>query len=211
MAIPSKAIPLSVTVALFALKRPRSDGSFHFTFYGDFTGWIMSRHLLAVLGWGAIVLGACGVQASTPAPVPLSAAPAECRSMNVTPYSPRESLEVDSGKGRRLFSVEIASNFATRAQGMMCRTQIADNEGMLFEFQDVQERAFWMNNTLISLDIIYIAPDGRIVSIQKNARPLDRTPLPSKGPASGVLEVRGGLSDQLGLKAGDRVIHPFFR
>ncbi|WP_245531387.1 DUF192 domain-containing protein [Asticcacaulis biprosthecium] len=131
--------------------------------------------------------------------------------MDISPYTAPERLEVVSAKGKRLFAVEIAANFQTRAQGMMCRTKLADNEGMLFEFQDVAERAFWMNNTLIPLDIIYIAPDGRIVSIQKNARPLDRTPLPSQGMASGVLEVRGGMSDKLGLKPGDQVIHPFFQ
>ncbi|ESQ89581.1 hypothetical protein ABAC460_11960 [Asticcacaulis sp. AC460] len=143
--------------------------------------------------------------------MPLSQAPSECRYMNLSRYSAPERLEVASAKGKRVFAVEIAASFEARAQGMMCRTQMADNEGMLFEFQDVAERAFWMNNTLLPLDIIYIGSDGRIVSIQKNARPLDRTPLPSRGAASGVLEVKGGLSDRLGLKPGDKVIHPFFQ
>ena len=131
--------------------------------------------------------------------------------MDMTPYSAPESLDVAlSTQKTAHFSVEIADNEATREQGLMCRTNLTDQQGMLFEFQDVADRTFWMKDTLLGLDIIYIAPDGRIISIAKNAKPLDRTPLPSNGVASGVLEVRAGLSDQLGLKPGDKVIHPFF-
>ena len=115
-----------------------------------------------------------------------------------------------SAKGTTRFKVEIADSFKEREQGLMCRTGLKDDYGMLFEFPNVAERAFWMKNTVSALDIIYIGADGRIVSIQKNARPLDTTPLPSHGPASGVLEIRAGLSDKLGLKPGDRVEHPFF-
>jgi len=136
--------------------------------------------------------------------------PADCLSMDLSPYSAPENLTVNTVAGARVFTVEVASNEGTREQGLMCRSQLADNQGMLFEFQDAYERTFWMKDTLIGLDIIYIAPDGRIVSIQKNAKPLDRTPLPSRGAASGVLEVRAGLSDELGMKPGDKVIHPFF-
>lgn len=136
--------------------------------------------------------------------------PAPCLSMDMAPYSAPESLEVVSAARRSHFTVEIAGNDADREQGLMCRRELKPGEGMLFEFPDAGERNFWMENTLIGLDIIYVAPDGHIVSIQKNAKPLDRTPLPSKGAASGVLEIAGGLSDKLGIKPGDRIEHPFF-
>lgn len=158
---------------------------------------------------GALVMGMAG---TTTMAASKRSAPAECRSMDISAYSAFEKLDVVTAAGKRIsFNVEIADSFSERQQGMMCRTRIADHEGMLFQFQDVSPRSFWMHNTLIPLDIIYLAPDGRIVSIRKNARPLDQTPLPSGAAANGVLEVRGGLSDKLGLKAGDRVIHPFFR
>lgn len=133
-----------------------------------------------------------------------------CATLNLAPYSKPEALSVRSARGTTHFNVEVADSFKEREQGLMCRTGLKDDYGMLFQFQNADERAFWMKNTVSALDIIYIAPDGRIVSIQKNARPLDTTPLPSNGPASGVLEIRAGLSDQLGLKPGDRVEHPFF-
>jgi len=145
------------------------------------------------------------------AQTPAEGVPPECLAMDLSPYSAPEGLDVAlSPQKTAHFTVEIANNEATREQGLMCRTKLTDDQGMLFEFQDVADRTFWMKDTLLGLDIIYIAPDGSIVSIAKNAKPLDRTPLPSNGVASGVLEVRAGLSDQLGLKPGDKVIHPFF-
>ena len=164
----------------------------------------------------SVVLTACALALGFAASGSLSAANVPdrvalvCATMNLTPYSPPEPLSVRSAKGTTHFKVEVADSFKEREQGLMCRTGLKDDYGMLFEFPNVAERAFWMQNTISALDIIYIAPDGRIVSIQKNAKPFDTTPLPSNGPASGVLEIRAGLSDKLGLKPGDRVEHPFF-
>lgn len=169
----------------------------------------------AVIATGLVSLG-CSSSGVAQDKVPaVPAVPAQCLNIDISPYTPPEKLAVthadpSGAKVTTPFSVEIANNEDTREQGLMCRPQLAADQGMLFEFQNVAERSFWMQNTLIGLDIIYIAPDGRIVSIQKNARPLDRTPLPSNGAANGVLEVQAGLSDKLGLKAGDVVIHPFF-
>jgi uncharacterized membrane protein (UPF0127 family) len=92
----------------------------------------------------------------------------------------------------------------------MFRRALAADRGMLFEFDRPDVQSFWMKNTLIPLDIIYIGADGRIVSIARNARPLDETPLYSSGPAQGVLEIEGGLSAKLGIEPGDKVEHPFF-
>lgn len=168
----------------------------------------MLKSVVSGLVAGCLVMAAGPTAAATqPRRVP-----PQCLTMDISPYSTLEKLEVVKTDGKRLvFSVEIADTYAERQQGMMCRNHIPDTHGMLFQFPDVGPRAFWMQNTLIPLDIIYIAPNGRIVSIQKQAKPLDVTPLPSGAPASGVLEVRGGLSERLGLKPGDRVIHPFFR
>ena len=87
---------------------------------------------------------------------------------------------------------------------------LADDRGMLFQFPDVAERGFWMHNTPSSLDIIYIDPYGRIVSIAERVTPNSDAIIPSNGPAMGVLEIRAGRADEIGAKAGDRVRHPFF-
>lgn len=169
-----------------------------------------------ILGWtgvAAALVVAAGASFAMAAKPPAKAKigiPAECLNMDISPYSAPENLQIDSASRKSLFTVEIASNEAEREQGLMCRSALKPGEGMLFEFDDVAPRNFWMQNTLIGLDIIYISADGRIVSIQKNAKPLDRTPLPSDGPATGVLEIEAGLSDKLGLKPGDKVKHPFF-
>ncbi len=159
---------------------------------------------LAIVGGAAIAM-----TQSSLAPA-AGTVPAECLSMNLTPYSPQQPLDIKADAKTLHFKVEIAKTDAQREQGLMCRTGLSDDYGMLFEFGDSAERTFWMENTLSPLDIIYIAPNGRIVSIQKYAKPLDRTPLPSYGNASGVLEINAGLSDKLGLKPGDVVDHPFF-
>lgn len=123
---------------------------------------------------------------------------------------PRENLQVKTDKGPRHFDVEIAATDLSREYGLMCRPKMTDHHGMLFEFATPAEQTFWMKNTYIPLDIIYIDKAGRIVSIARNAKPFDETPLPSFGPATGVLEINGGLADRLGIKPGDQVDHRFF-
>jgi len=123
---------------------------------------------------------------------------------------PLEPLTITTASGEHRFMVEIADDDMERQRGLMEREPLADDRGMLFEFPDVAERGFWMRNTPSSLDIIYIDPRGRIVSIAKNATPMSDTVIPSNGPASGVLELRAGRADEIGARAGDRVSHPFF-
>ena len=123
---------------------------------------------------------------------------------------PLEALTITTATGEHAFMVEIADDDAERQRGLMERPPLADDRGMLFEFPDVAERGFWMHNTPSPLDILYIDPHGRIVSIVKNAAPNNDTVLPSNGPAMGVLELRAGRSDEIGAKAGDKVTHPFF-
>ena len=124
--------------------------------------------------------------------------------------NPLEPLTVVTSSGEHRFMVEIADDDAERQRGMMGRPPLADDRGMLFQFPDVAERAFWMHNTPSSLDIIYIDPRGVIVSIAPNAPPNSDALIPSNGPASGVLELRAGRASEIGAKAGDRVRHPFF-
>lgn len=120
---------------------------------------------------------------------------------------PLEPLQVRTDRGLQSFMVEIADTAREREFGLMCRKSVAADRGMLFIFPAAEPQAFWMRNTITSLDIIYIGADGRVVSITRNARPLDETPLPSAGPAKFVLELAAGRAAQIGLLPGDRVLH----
>lgn len=121
-----------------------------------------------------------------------------------------ERMAIVTAAGVRRLMVEVADTPRTREIGLMCRRALSPNHGMLFDFRTPQPVAFWMRNTLISLDMVFIAADGRIVSIARNAQPLDETPIPSAGPILGVLEIAGGRADQLGIRPGDRVRERIF-
>jgi uncharacterized membrane protein (UPF0127 family) len=123
---------------------------------------------------------------------------------------PLEALSIVTASGTHSFLVEIADDDAERAQGLMYRLPLEDDRGMLFQFPDMAERGFWMRNTPSSLDIIYIDNAGRIVSIAQHTTPNSDANIPSYGPAKGVLEVRAGRAAEIGARAGDQVIHPFF-
>lgn len=131
--------------------------------------------------------------------------PKACRGQPV--LTPLEPLQLRTDKGLSSFQVEIADSDREREYGLMCRKAMAPDRGMLFIFPQAAPQAFWMRNTLIPLDIIYIGADGKVVSITRNARPLDETPLPSAGPARYVLELAAGRAAQIGLLPGDRVLH----
>lgn len=121
-----------------------------------------------------------------------------------------ETVEIVSSRGRARFQVEIAETPAQQKQGLMFRKSLAPDRGMLFTYKRPQPAAYWMKNTLIPLDILYIAPNGTILSLVRNARPHDETPLPSGGLVLGVLEIAGGRAAQLGILPGDRVLHRIF-
>lgn len=101
--------------------------------------------------------------------------------------------------------IEIADTDFDIQTGLMYRNSIAPKQGMLFIFEDERERFFYMKNTRIPLDIIYINTNQAIISFQKNAKPFDEMSLPSGGPAKYVLEINAGLADKWGLKAGDSI------
>ena len=121
-----------------------------------------------------------------------------------------EPLSIMTAGGPAQFIVEIADTRRTREIGLMCRTRLAPDRGMLFDFKQPQEVAFWMQNTLIPLDMVFIAVDGHVVSVARNAVPMDRTPIPSHGAVLGVLEIAGGRAAALGVAPGDKVIGRIF-
>lgn len=124
---------------------------------------------------------------------------------------PLQPLTIATARGPAKFLVEMADTPTKREYGLMCRTRLAPDRGMLFDFHvPSDDVAFWMRNTLIGLDIVYIRPDGTILSIARNAQPLDESPIPAGGTIRAVLEIPAGRAAQLGLRPGDKVRHRIF-
>jgi uncharacterized protein len=122
-----------------------------------------------------------------------------------------QSLEIVTSTGRHVFQVEVAADDASRERGLMDRRYMAAGQGMLFEFMSDAPVAFWMKNTYIPLDMIFIAPSGVVTHIAANAEPLSERVIPSGGPCVAVLELNGGTAASIGLKVGDKIRHPFFK
>jgi uncharacterized membrane protein (UPF0127 family) len=108
------------------------------------------------------------------------------------------------GKVHR-FRVELAQTADQQAKGLMFRTKLGPDEGMLFPMNPPRPASFWMRNTVIPLDLLFIAPDGKILNIAANANPYDETKLQSLGPVKAVLELPGGRAAELGIASGDKV------
>jgi uncharacterized membrane protein (UPF0127 family) len=119
-----------------------------------------------------------------------------------------EELVVATDAGEHRFQVERADDPAERARGLMFRREMADEHGMLFDFGAEEPASFWMANTYIPLDMIFIKSDGTIESIAERATPLSQRSVTSQGPVRYVLEINGGLSDELGIEPGDKVSGP---
>ncbi|HNQ92494.1 MAG TPA: DUF192 domain-containing protein [Alphaproteobacteria bacterium] len=118
--------------------------------------------------------------------------------------SPAKAEELRIGN-QIVLNVEVAHNDVERAQGLMNRTSLAEDAGMLFLFPDARIPAFWMKDTLIPLDMVFIGSDSRIQEIYQNAKPNDLTPISPEKPVRAVLEIGGGMAEKLGLRAGDTV------
>src|SRR4051812_19991975 len=112
-------------------------------------------------------------------------------------------LTIHSATGVHRFTVEIAATPQQQEQGLMFRRSLAPNHGMIFPYDPPQEVGFWMRNTLIPLDMVFIRADGRIARIA-TAKPLDESIVPSGEPIAVVLELAGGRAAELGIAAGDR-------
>jgi uncharacterized protein len=123
---------------------------------------------------------------------------------------PRSSLVITTAARDIKFDIELALDDAHRAHGLMFRKQLGPYEGMLFDFFQEMPVAFWMKNTLIPLDMVFIAADGTIKHIHPNAVPQTTDPIPSNFPVRAVLEINGGSAALLGIKPGDKVKHPIF-
>ncbi|MDQ4086682.1 MAG: DUF192 domain-containing protein [Pseudomonadota bacterium] len=106
------------------------------------------------------------------------------------------------------FIVEVARTPDQQAQGLMHRERLGADEGMIFPFPSPRPASFWMRNTLIPLDMIFIRQDGTIARIAANTVPLSEEPVGSGEPVAAVLELRGGRAAELGIQAGDRVSWP---
>lgn len=115
------------------------------------------------------------------------------------------AVVVEAQSGEHRFSVELCETNRQRNYGMMCRDYLAADKGMLFLFERMAPRSFWMRNTLIPLDMLFLDDEGRVVGIVQEAEPLTTTSRSPGAPAQYVLEVRGGTAQRLGLKAGDWV------
>ena len=109
--------------------------------------------------------------------------------------------------GARTFTLEVADTDPLRVKGLMFRTEMPEDHGMIFVFPDEDDRGFWMKNTLIPLDIVYLDADGRVVSV-KSMVPRDLNPVPSDGPAMYAIELNAGVAAKTGVKAGDVISLP---
>ena len=122
-----------------------------------------------------------------------------------------QTIEIASKTGVHAFQVEMAITPEEKEHGLMFRRELPDGQGMLFDFQTDQNVAFWMKNTYIPLDMVFIRGDGRILRIAENTEPLSERNIPSGGPVRAVLEVIGGTAKKLGIAPGDRVGGSIFK
>lgn len=119
------------------------------------------------------------------------------------------AIETEAG-ARHSFRIELAVTSRQQAQGLMYRRAMAADAGMLFIYPAERALAMWMKNTVIPLDMLFIAGDGRVVKLVDRTVPYSLTTISSDGPAKAVLELNGGTAARLGLKAGDLVLHSAF-
>lgn len=119
-------------------------------------------------------------------------------------------LTIDAATGEFEFQVEIAVSPEQRGLGLMFREDLAEDRGMLFDFGKLQRASMWMRNTYVPLDMLFVDPEGRITQIAADTRPLSDAVIASREPVRAVLELRAGVTAKLGIRPGDRVVHPLF-
>jgi uncharacterized membrane protein (UPF0127 family) len=133
-----------------------------------------------------------------------------CAAPGFAQDGPTEPLSIVTATGTHNFSVEVMRAQPQLEKGLMFRKSMPEDHGMLFDFQREQSVMMWMKNTLIPLDMIFIAKTGRVVGIIANAKPMSEQILTVLEPTDAVLELNGGIAAKIGAKVGDRVHHPIF-
>ena len=121
-----------------------------------------------------------------------------------------DAVDLRGDWGRARFAVEVADTAESRARGLMFVEAMPRGEGMLFAYDEPGSVSFWMRNTLIPLDMLFLSPEGVVSRVQADAVPGDETPIPGGGGVQYVLEINGGLAATLGIEAGDEARHPRF-
>jgi len=158
----------------------------------------------------AVVLLAVGILSSGAGFTRVSFAPHEPLNPAKAQSLPLTLLEIQSGGTIHKFRVEVAETAKQQEIGLMHRTELPADHGMLFAYERPQAMRFWMRNTFIPLDMLFMKGDGRIASIDENVQPHDETPVGPSARMSAQLELPGGTVARLGIKVGDVVRHPFF-
>jgi uncharacterized membrane protein (UPF0127 family) len=118
---------------------------------------------------------------------------------------PTETITIDTSKGARTFHVEIAADEDSQARGLMYRREMAPDAGMIFEFPRAQFVTFWMKDTYLPLDMVFVRADGTVDSIAADAAPMSEAKIPSHEPVKAVIEINAGLAKLLDIEPGDRV------
>ncbi|MCC6920911.1 MAG: DUF192 domain-containing protein [Alphaproteobacteria bacterium] len=118
---------------------------------------------------------------------------------------------IETKTGVYAFDIEIADDEAERSRGLMYRTAMAPDAGMIFEYDAPQQINIWMKNTVLPLDIVYVGANGRVINVAPNAKPYSLDLIPSDGPALAAIEFNAGTAARIGLAPGDTVRSPFFR
>ena len=123
----------------------------------------------------------------------------------------RDRLVLETAAGQELaFEVELAETPQQQGQGLMYRRSLPAEAGMLFLYRPTRPVSMWMKNTLIPLDMLFIAEDGEVVKVVERTVPLSLETISSDRPVRGVLELNGGTANRLGIRPGDRIVHPAF-
>ena len=163
----------------------------------------------AILG-GLILAGPvlASLAACSPAKAPIAASSAASYAeapRHVVSGLPVIPLTITHAGKKHAFKVEVAGSEAEQEKGLMFRTEMGADEGMIFPMDPPRTASFWMRNTVISLDLVFIGPDHKVLNVAASAVPYDETPLFSAGKASAVLELNGGRAAALGIGPGDKV------
>jgi len=137
---------------------------------------------------------ACGSATSAPQAVDKSPAGLE-----------QVPLTIQTSTGKHQFTVEVARTAEQQAQGLMFRQSLAPDRGMIFPYDPPTDASFWMKNTLIPLDMVFVRPNGTVGRVAENTVPMSLDPVPSLEPVSAVLEIAGGRAAELRIKQGDKV------